>query len=160
MATAVFTPTTYGTGVSGTVILTTAGAGGVQFQISVSGLTANSVHGIHVHNYGDISWDNGTSAGEHFNPFNEPHGCPPDVNRHVGDLGNYTADSNGNITATFVDTLATLAVTNNASIGKESGNLASSLSLSLTHVLPFLNPTCSLFYSFFEPFVFFFFGER
>lgn len=47
-----------------------------------------------MHEYGDLS--NGcASAGGHFNPFGMQHGAPVDSNRHVGDLGNIEAGSNG-----------------------------------------------------------------
>lgn len=62
------------------------------------------LHGIHIHECGDIS--NGCeSLGKHFNPRNSPHGGPnDDINRrHAGDLGNIEADKNGRATFRFMD---------------------------------------------------------
>merc|ERR1712137_1093343 len=60
------------------------GAEAVQIKGEVTGLTAGN-HGFHVHEFGDYS--NGCmSAGGHFNPANQQHGCPTASVRHVGDL--------------------------------------------------------------------------
>ncbi|XP_053575951.1 copper chaperone for superoxide dismutase isoform X2 [Bombina bombina] len=52
------------------------------------------LHGIHVHDFGDIS-DGCASCGKHYNPDGNSHGGPRDSDRHVGDLGNILANSEG-----------------------------------------------------------------
>lgn len=56
------------------------------------------LHGFHIHEKGDCSAKDGSSAGGHFNPFNEPHAGPTEGKRHVGDLGNILADERGEAT--------------------------------------------------------------
>ncbi|KHN73295.1 Extracellular superoxide dismutase [Cu-Zn], partial [Toxocara canis] len=73
---------------------------------SVRGLTANALHGFHVHTRGDIG-NSCLAALGHYNPFGRNHGAPglmfPTI-RHVGDLGNIQADGNGvaTISSTFL----------------------------------------------------------
>lgn len=58
------------------------------------GLTPGA-HGISVQIFGDLS-QGFASMGGHFNPFGRNHGGPGDAERHVGSLGNITADVDGN----------------------------------------------------------------
>lgn len=97
----VLTPTA-GNDVHGTVTFTEQD-GGVLIEAHVMGLEPNSKHGIHIHQYGDISAPDGTAEGGHYNPDNNPHACPPEKKRHMGDLGNIEADANGHAMYKRVD---------------------------------------------------------
>lgn len=69
-------------------------AGGVHVTGLVQNLEPNSKHGVHVHEYGDCSAGDASSAGAHYSPSASEHGgtTPP---RHAGDLGNIEADAKG-----------------------------------------------------------------
>lgn len=69
--------------------------GKVHLTGTLEGLPPNSTHGFHIHQYGDFSKEDGTSAGGHFNPGGDPHAGPTAAHHHAGDLGNVTADENG-----------------------------------------------------------------
>lgn len=68
---------------------------GIHVEAHIKGLEPNSTHGIHIHEYGDCSEPDGTSAGGHYNPEGHEHGLPDQAKRHAGDLGNLTADDTG-----------------------------------------------------------------
>ena len=93
---------TKGNKVSGWVTFTKED-GGVRVKASLSNLEPGK-HGFHIHQYGDCSSDDGTSAGGHFNPALASHGAPTDAIRHEGDMGNITADSTGHAEFDYVDT--------------------------------------------------------
>lgn len=94
---------TEGNDVSGTVTFTKTGSG-IRIEAVVTGLSEGK-HGFHIHQLGDCSAPDATSAGGHFNPENMPHAAPADKERHVGDLGNIVAGPDGNDTLTMTDTL-------------------------------------------------------
>ncbi|HKI47111.1 MAG TPA: superoxide dismutase family protein [Balneolales bacterium] len=79
--------------VTGTVTFTRE-QGGIKIEARLRRLKPGK-HGFHIHEWGDCSADDGSSAGGHFNPENQNHGAPTDSVRHVGDLGNIVADDNG-----------------------------------------------------------------
>ena len=91
-AVAVLKPTA-GNAAAGTVRFT-AVPGGVEIAADLGGLTPGQ-HGFHIHQYGDCSAPDGTSAGGHYNPAGVAHGNATDAQRHVGDLGNISANSDG-----------------------------------------------------------------
>ena len=76
--------------------------GGVRVVVEMKGLTPGK-HGIHIHEFGDCSAPDASSAGGHFNPDKDPHAGPMDKMRHEGDLGNIVADKNGVGHLDFVD---------------------------------------------------------
>lgn len=82
-----------GSSVSGTITFTKTDKGMVVVA-DITGLTPGK-HGFHIHEYGDCSSPDGTSAGGHFNPGMEKHGGLMDKERHEGDMGNIIADANG-----------------------------------------------------------------
>lgn len=58
-------------------------------------------HAFHVHEKGDCSASDGSSAGPHFNPGHDKHGGPDVQERHIGDLGNITAKADGSVSTTL-----------------------------------------------------------
>jgi len=81
--------------------------GGVEIRAELTGLTPGE-HGFHVHEFGDCSMASGECAGGHFNPTGAPHGAPNAEKRHVGDLGNITADESGKAAYHRIDKMIAL----------------------------------------------------
>ena len=114
-AVAVLHPTA-GNKVSGTVTFTQA-ADGVQVRAEITGLTPGN-HGFHVHEFGDCSVADASSAGAHFNPTHKPHAGPDAAERHVGDMGNVQADASGKATLEYVDHQISLTDDERSAIGR------------------------------------------
>ncbi len=83
-----------GKNVHGTVTFQAVAGNKVKVTAHLTGLEPGK-HGFHVHEKGDCSAPDFTSAGGHFNPTNAPHGAPTDAQHHSGDLGNIEANAKG-----------------------------------------------------------------
>lgn len=82
-----------GKGISGKVSFAETGAG-VKVSGVIDGLSPGS-HGFHIHEKGDCSAEDFSSAGAHFNPTGSKHGNPSHGPHHAGDLGNILAPEKG-----------------------------------------------------------------
>ncbi|WP_300020704.1 superoxide dismutase family protein [uncultured Maribacter sp.] len=86
--------------VKGEVIFT-EDDGEVDMVAVLSGLSEGE-HAIHIHQTADCTAADGSSAGGHWNPTNEPHGkWGASEGYHKGDIGNFTADADGNAKVEF-----------------------------------------------------------
>lgn len=86
---------THGHKASGSLAATMEG-GVLRLSGQLTGLTPNSAHGFHIHEKGDCSAPDASSAGAHFNPADQPHGKPDGSTHHAGDLFNVDSDAQGN----------------------------------------------------------------
>lgn len=84
------------------------GAKGVSITGEITGLTPGE-HGLHIHQVGDCSAADASSAGPHFNPAGSKHGDPKGHEHHAGDLGNLVADKDGVAKLQIVDSSFALA---------------------------------------------------
>lgn len=75
---------------------------GVQITVNLNGGVEPGVHGLHIHETGDLSSSDFESAGDHFNPTDAEHGFDNPQGPHAGDLENITVNEDG--TATYQTT--------------------------------------------------------
>ncbi|MBW8243924.1 superoxide dismutase family protein [Muricauda oceani] len=86
--------------VNGEVVFTEEN-GEVIMRANFTGLDEGE-HAIHLHEKADCSSADGKSTGGHWNPTKEPHGkWGSEEGYHKGDIGNFTADTDGNATVEF-----------------------------------------------------------
>lgn len=83
-----------GSSVTGTLRFSERG-GVLRLRGTVKGLAAGSEHGFHIHEKGDCSAADASSAGGHFNPGASAHGRHSDPIHHAGDLPSLKADASG-----------------------------------------------------------------
>jgi len=93
-ASALLAPT-QGNVVQGKVSFKQEADNGIRVTVEVSGLTPGS-HGFHIHEKGDCSAPDASSAGGHFNPHQTAHGKIGEGAHHAGDLPSLEADAQGN----------------------------------------------------------------
>ncbi|HNP33486.1 MAG TPA: superoxide dismutase family protein [Flavobacterium sp.] len=74
--------------------------GEVSLVAKLSGLNPG-VHAIHIHEKADCSSADAASAGGHWNPTFKKHGKWTDAEHHKGDIGNFTANVDGEATVIF-----------------------------------------------------------
>lgn len=106
-----------GKNVTGTVTFTEEG-GTVHVAAHVEGVEPGGLHGFHLHEKGDCSAPDFTSAGGHLNPADAPHGCPADAIRHAGDFGNIEVGADGTGHLDLTTDLITLGDGANSAVGK------------------------------------------
>lgn len=82
-------------GVSGELVFD-PDAGALRLHGEIRGLAAGVPHGFHLHETGDCSAPDATSAGGHFNPGNAPHGDrQTSAPHHAGDMPNLMPGTDG-----------------------------------------------------------------
>jgi superoxide dismutase, Cu-Zn family len=94
---------TQGNAVTGSLALAPSPQG-VRISGAIQGLKPDAEFGFHIHEKGDCSAPDGSSAGGHFNPAQAQHGNPSSGAHHAGDMVNIRSNSEG---VAQVDTTAT-----------------------------------------------------
>ncbi len=72
----------------------------VKMVITANNLTPG-LHAVHIHEVGDCSAPDASSAKGHWNPMSQMHGKWGAEQHHNGDIGNLDADANGIAKLTF-----------------------------------------------------------
>jgi superoxide dismutase, Cu-Zn family len=85
---------TQGNTVTGSVALDSSPQG-VRISGAIQGLKPDAEFGFHVHEKGDCSAPDGSSAGGHFNPTQAQHGNPASGTHHAGDMPNIKSNAEG-----------------------------------------------------------------
>lgn len=106
-----------GSNASGIVTFTELSDGSVLVRADLTNVPPGP-HGFHVHEVGDCSAPDASSAGGHFNPDSHPHGGPDDAQRHAGDLGNVRASPAGQASTEMTTNRLTVSAGPRSVVGK------------------------------------------
>jgi len=106
-----------GSSVSGKVVFTQLPSGETRIEATIQNATPGK-HGFHLHEKGDCSAADATSAGGHFNAAGNPHAAPEDAKHHNGDFGNIEIGADGKGTMTMTSNMLTVLPGPNSVVGK------------------------------------------
>lgn len=105
-----------GSSLSGTATFSQKG-GVVHLVVDVTG-APEGTHAVHLHEKGDCSAPDATSAGGHFNPGHMKHGAPDASEHHAGDFGNMSVGADGHGHLELDTTMLTVAAGENSVVGR------------------------------------------
>ena len=106
-----------GSTVAGKAIFTQLTNGKTRVEVTITGATPGT-HGLHIHEKGDCSAPDATSAGGHFNAAGNPHAAPTDEKHHNCDLGNIEIGSDGKGSLTIETDMLTVSPGPDSVVGK------------------------------------------
>jgi Cu-Zn family superoxide dismutase len=106
-----------GSTVTGTATFTEMEGAGVKVVVDIQKAPPGT-HGLHLHEKGDCSAADASSAGGHFNPTSMPHAGPMDAQHHAGDLGNIEIKADGTGHLEIFSKMLTVAAGPNSVVGK------------------------------------------
>jgi Cu-Zn family superoxide dismutase len=106
-----------GSKVTGKAVFTELPSGGTKVEVWIENATPGT-HGLHLHEKGDCSAPDATSAGGHFNAAGNPHAGPADKAHHNGDLGNIEIGADGKGHLEITSDMLTVKPGPNSVVGK------------------------------------------
>jgi Cu-Zn family superoxide dismutase len=77
-------------------------ADGVELEVAIGNLPSATRHGFHVHEFGDCSAPDASSAGAHYDPTGNMAGMHRHGMKPLGDLDDLVADAQGRVVVRFV----------------------------------------------------------
>jgi len=103
--------------VTGKAEFTELPSGATKVEVWIENATPGT-HGIHLHEKGDCSAPDASSAGSHFNPAGNPHAGPADAKHHNGDWGNISIGADGKGHLELTSEMLTVKPGPNSVVGK------------------------------------------